>query len=152
LAIRKVEQGPGVALQRIGDDGAGVSVGLDDRGRIAVGRNAPDGTGDTVADVVGGRLKVSAEVELDSDVAASVAAHGRDGPDPCDPVDGGFQRFGDLRFNNVGIGADVVRGNGDDRRIHARELPYAEEREPDETEKQDQEGEYDREDRAVDAE
>jgi hypothetical protein len=131
------------------DDGEGVGVGLGHHGRVGVGRQEAKRPGHFVTHVVGGGLQVDVEIELDSNLTLTVAAHRRKRANTGHAADGLFQPLRNLRVDHVGVGAGVVGVDGNDGGVDVGILAHAEKREPDDAEHHDRDRNHDRQDRTL---
>ncbi len=103
-------------------DRGGVGVGFGDGRRIGIGGQVALGAGGAVTHIVCRCFQVDAELELHGDLAAPLAADRGQRAQSGYTIDRGLERLGDLRFDNVGIGARISSAHGDDRRIDRRIL------------------------------
>ncbi len=140
-------------LERQHDDGFGIGVGLADHGRaFDVQRQRPDCRTDFVAHVVGGAFHVGPDVELDGNLAHALRTCGVNGLDPLDAVDLLFERLGNLRLDDVGIGPRVVGANGHHGRVDGRKLPHPQVLEAQKTEQNDEQIHHNSQHGALDGE
>ena len=140
--LAQFEQGAFVALQGYHQDGDGVGIGFRYGGRVAVAGQVALGARHLVAYVVGGSLQVDGQFKFDGDATLSLLAHTGQRADAGDAVDVLLQRFGNLVFDDVGVGSCVRARHGDDGIVHRRIFAHAEVGITDEAEKQDDEGQY----------
>src|SRR5690606_40547001 len=109
-------------------------------------QTAVDGR-DAVADVVGGRVDVAVDVELDAYLGALVLAVGLDLEDAFDAGDGVLDDLRDFRLDDRGRGTAVGGRDRDDGSVDVGILAYREpleRHEPEDHEHQAQDGREDR--------
>ena len=131
------QQRPLVALYGHHQNGACISIGFRHRRGVAVAWQVALCSRHFVAHVVGCRFQVDREFKLHGDATVSLLADARQTSDTRNTVDILFQRFGNLVFNNVGIGTGIRTTDRDDRVIDRRKFAHAQIQIADDTEYQD---------------
>ena len=149
--FRQLHQRAVGAAHRDLHDRGRIGIGLGDGRRVAVARQVALGARNLVAHVVGRRFHIDRQFEFDRDTALSLARSTAERTDTRDTVDVLFQRFGDLVHDHFRIGSGVGRAHRDDRLVHARVFPHAQERVSDHSEQDDYEHHHGREHRTSDA-
>ena len=146
----ELERGMARAVHGDPEDGLGVRVllghdGLED----VVGKGAADAA-DAVANVLGGEVDLAGELELDGDVGDLLAGLGGEGADALDVVDGFLKALRDLGLDDLGVGAGIDGGDGDDGRVDVRQLADGQSAKGDEAEEHEREVEHRGQDGALD--
>ncbi len=131
-------------------DGLFRGIGLLDVWRIGFFGQLAENAADTVADVVGGRVHVAGDVELDRDDRLAVLAGRVDVADALDAGDAILDHLGDAGFHDVGGRARIGRADRDDGRVNVRIFAQGEARERDDAERHQQEADDGGEHRSLD--
>ncbi len=105
-------------------DWARVGVGFRDNRVVDLRRQTPSCPAHPVAHIVCGIFEWDLQVEFDGDGAHTLAAYRRDASYARNAVDALLEGLGDLRLHDVGIGAGVRCGYGDDGGIDRGVLAY----------------------------
>src|SRR5690606_34478892 len=84
------------------------------------------------------------EFKLDVNAAGTLVAGTGNIPDAVDLVNRLFERLGNLRFDDVCIGARIIRTNRNLRRIYRRKFAHAQISKPDNAKKHDGQVHYNR--------
>ena len=118
--------------------------------RIGFFRQLAEHAADAVAHVVGGRVHVARDVELDGDGRLAVLARRVDEANAFDAGDAVLDHLGDAGLDHVGGGAGIGRADRDDRRVDVRIFAQGKARERDKADRDQQQADHGGEDRSFD--
>ena len=111
-----------VGTQRDPEDGPGVAIHLGHHRLVRRLGQPGQGAGHAVAHVVGRRVHVAVQLELDHHLRALVAALRGDGLDALDARHRAFDQLGDLGVHHRRAGADIGGRHLHHRRVDLRQL------------------------------
>ena len=126
----------------------GVILGND--GRIRLVRQFAQDTADAVPHVVCGGVDIAVHGKFKRHSGPPVLAGGFDGIKPLDPRHGTFDDLRDLRLHDTCRGTVILRGNGDRRHIDIRVFAHRHVAQPDQSEDNQDQHQYDGRHRADD--